>query len=40
MWENDVLGKLRKISNFIMSQAETQTITITILPDISKTKDN
>ena len=34
--ENDLIKMLRKISKFMMSQTTTQTITINVLPDISK----
>ena len=40
MQENALIRKLRKISKFVMSQTGTQTITINILLDISKSKGN
>ena len=40
MQENALIRKLKKISKFVMSQTGTQTITINILLDISKSKGN
>ena len=40
MQENGFIRNRRKIAKFMMSQAGTQTFTINILPDISKSEDN
>ena len=40
MQENGLIRKLRKIPKIMTSQAETEAITISILPGISKYKDN
>ena len=40
MQENDLIQRLRKISKFMTSKSGQQTITITVLPDISKSKGN
>ena len=40
MQENGLIRKLRKIPKIMTSQVETETITISILPGISKYKDN
>ena len=38
--KNGLIGKLRLISKFMTSQTEKQIITIDILPNISRSKDN
>ena len=40
MWEKGLIRKLRKILKFMTSQVGTKTITINILPFISKSKDH
>ena len=40
MYKNGLIRELRSISKFVSLQTGTQIITITILPDISKSKSN
>ena len=40
MYENGLIRNLREISKFMTSKTGKQTITINILPDISKSKGN
>ena len=39
-WKNDLIRKLRLISKFMTSRPGKQTMTIHILPNISRSKDN
>ena len=40
MYKNGLIRELRSISKIVTLQTGTQIITITILPDISKSKNN
>ena len=40
MYENDLIKKIRSISNFMTSQPGYQTLVIHILPNISKSNGN
>ena len=40
MYQNDLIKKIRLISNFMTSQLGEQTIVIHILPNISRSKGN
>ena len=40
MWENGLIRKLRIIPKFMTSQTGKQMVTIHILPNIARSKDN
>ena len=40
MWKNVFIRKIKLISRFMTSQLGKQTVTVNILPSISRSKDN